>query len=175
MASMSLNDPYYQHLALSGSMIFYLHDAFGLGVGADYLWAHVETNNIQAVRQDLIAVPAVSEFELPRLFAHLDAYWIPVYGKLSLFNTDIVNFDFYVTAGLGVTKAGSRLPPAVSVGAGQRFLVGDWLALRFEVRDQIFNDSQEVNGVPRSDIQSYLMLLAGISLFVPPSFEYGGP
>lgn len=173
MAAVSLNDPYYQHYAVGGSLVFYPNDAFGIGLGGDYLYAHVATNNIAIVRQDLIAVPAV--FELPTLFAHLDAYWVPVYGKLSLFNSDIINFDFYLTAGIGAAKAGSRYPLAATVGLGQRFVIGDWIALRIEVRDHVFNDSQQVYGVPRSDIQNYLLVFAGVSIFVPPTFDYGAP
>jgi outer membrane beta-barrel protein len=170
-ASLSLNDAYYQHLAFSASAIFYPHDAFGIGVGADYLYAHSKTSNVDVVRQSLTSVPAV--FELPRLFAHVDLYWIPVYGKVSLFESSILHFDFYGTAGAGVVTAfGKRRPPEVNVGVGQRFFLGDWLALRFEVRDHLFVDTQDVDGRTRSDIQSYVMFMAGVSFFIPPSFEY---
>ena len=170
-ASLSLNDAYYQHFALNGAAVFYPHDAFGIGIGADYVYAHPKTSNIDVVRQSLTSVPAV--FELPRLFAHVDLYWIPIYGKVSLFESGIIHFDFYGTAGAGVVSAfGKRRPPEVNVGVGQRFFLGDWLALRFEVRDHLFVDTQDVDGRTRSDVQSYVLFLAGVSFFIPPSFEY---
>jgi outer membrane beta-barrel protein len=169
--SMSLNDAFYQHYAASGTLVFYPHDAFGIGLGVDYIFAHAETTNLDAVRQDLVSVPAI--FELPSMFAHLDAYWIPLYGKLSLFNSDIIHFDIYTVAGFGAAFAGSRHPPEANVGVGQRFVFGDWLAMRLEVRDHFFVDSQEVNGLPRSDIQNYVLVALGVSMFVPPSFDYG--
>ena len=46
------------------------------------------------------------------------------------------------------------------------------MALRFELRDHVFVDTQEVNGLTRSDIQNYMMFFVGVSFFVPPSFEY---
>jgi outer membrane beta-barrel protein len=170
-ASLSLNDAYYQHFAFAGSAIFYPHDAFGIGVGVDFLYAHPKTSNVDVVRQSLTSVPAV--FELPKLFAHVDLYWIPIYGKVSLFESNIIHFDFYGTAGAGVATAfGKRRPPEVNVGVGQRFFLGDWLALRFEVRDHLFVDTQDVDGRTRSDVQSYVMFMAGVSFFIPPSFEY---
>jgi outer membrane beta-barrel protein len=170
-ASFSLNDPYWQHFAFSGSAVFYPHDAFGFGVGADWLYAHARTSNLDVVRQSLISVPPV--FEKPRLFAHADLYWVPIYGKLSLFNAAIVHFDLYGTAGIGMASAfGERSPVAVNAGLGQRLFVADWLALRIEVRDFMFNDTLDVNGLPRSDVQNYVMVQLGASFFIPPTFEY---
>jgi outer membrane beta-barrel protein len=168
--SASLNDAYYQHLAAAGSAIFYPHDAFGIGVGADWLYANIKSDSVDTVRTSLTSVPAV--FELPDLFVHIDAYWVPIYGKLSLFDSQIVHFDIYGVAGMGVAFAGDRRPPLATVGVGQRFVLSDFLALRFEVRDHLFVDSLEVDQVPRSDIQSYVMFLAGVSIFLPPSFDY---
>lgn len=169
--ALSINDAYYQHFSGSGSIIFYPHDAFGIGVSVDYLYAHVGTKNLEVVRQGHIAVPAV--FEQPRLLGHLDLYWVPMYGKLSLFDTNIVHFDFYVVAGGGIATAfGSEVSPAANVGVGQRYVLADWLALRFELRDHLFVATQEVFGLGRSDIQSFVMFYAGASFFVPPSFEY---
>jgi outer membrane beta-barrel protein len=168
--SLSLNDAYFQHLAAAGSAVFYPHDAFGIGVGVDWLYANVKSDSVDAVRQNLTSVPAV--FEHPRMFAHVDAYWVPIYGKLSLFDSQIIHFDIYATAGMGVAFAGGRRPPLATVGVGHRFVLNDFMALRFEVRDHLFVDSQLVDNVPRSDIQSYVMFLAGVSIFVPPTFDY---
>ena len=169
----SLNDPYYQHLALSGTVVFYPQDSFGLGIGGDYLMLHVKTRNIDAVRKSFTSVPAI--FELPSMFAHVDGYWVPLYGKLSFFASDIIHFEMYAVAGMGAALAGNRKPLAVNVGVGQRFALSDWLALRFEVRDHLFLDTAEVEGMPRSDIQSYLLFQAGFSIYLPPSFEYAMP
>ena len=75
--------------------------------------------------------------------------------------------------GLGIATAfGSEQPPAFNIGLGQRFVLADWLTLRFEVRDHIFVTTQDVNGLRRSDTQSFLLFYAGASFFVPPTFEY---
>ncbi|MEK7706095.1 MAG: hypothetical protein AAB426_14135, partial [Myxococcota bacterium] len=77
--ALSLNDAYYHHYAGNASLIYYLHDALGLGVGVDYMVAHVSTGNTDVIREAMTAVPAV--FEPPQMFTHLDMYWVPIYGK----------------------------------------------------------------------------------------------
>lgn len=169
--SLSLNDAYYQHLAMGGSLVYYPHDAFAIGVGVDYLYLHAKTQNIDYVREGLTSVPGV--LELPKAFGHLDFYWVPIYGKASIFDSDIMHFELYATGGAGVATAfDGRFLPAVNAGVGERVIFGDWIAFRIELRNHTFLDTQEVNSLPRSDIQNYTMLMAGLSFFIPPSFEY---
>lgn len=173
MASLSLNDAYYQHYAVGGTAIYYPHDAFGIGVGVDYLYQHVKRSAVDEVRASLTSVPAV--FEAPKLFAHLDVYWVPLYGKFSLFNTAIIPFDVYATAGAGAATAFSngRYMPEINAGIGARLAFTEWMAMRIEVRDHFFLDTQQVDTVSRSDVQNYVMAIAGLSFFIPPTFEYG--
>ncbi len=172
MASLSLNDAYYQHYAVGGTAIYYPHDAFGIGLGIDYLYQHTKRNAVDEVRASLTSVPAV--FEAPKMFAHLDVYWVPLYGKFSLFNTAIIPFDVYATAGGGAATAFSngRWMPAANAGIGTRLGIADWLALRVEVRNHFFLDTQQVDTIERSDVQNYVMAQIGLSFFIPPTFEY---
>ena len=77
-------------------------------------------------------------------------------------------FDTYASVGVGVATAlDGRLPPAVNAALGQRFMLTDWMALRFEARTHLFLGTQYANGQPRSDVQSYVMVNGGLSFFVP--------
>ena len=170
-ASLSLNDPYFEHFALSGTAVFYPHDSFGIGIGADYFYTHVQTRNVEEVRQGLTSV--LPTFDQPVLLGHVDLYWLPIYGKVSFFDSSIIQFDLYGSAGLGFETAfGSRTPAEVNIAIGQHYVLEEWLALRFEVRDHFFVDQQLANSLPQSSIQSYVMFLAGLSFFIPPTFEY---
>ena len=51
----------------------------------------------------------------------------------------VFNSDFYLIAGAGATEFGGDERFTVSVGAGYRVLLTDYLALRLDVRDHIFN------------------------------------
>ncbi len=173
--TLSLNDAFWQHLATSGSVIFYPHDSFAVGAGVDWIYAHVATSNLDVVRQSLTAVPPLPGLPMQStwLLTHVDLYWIPIHGKLSLFNRSIVHFDLYGTAGIGFATAfGERQPVVINAGVGQRLFVSDWLAIRLEVRDHLFNDNLDVNGQARSDVQNYVMMQLGASFFIPPTFEY---
>ena len=96
--------------------------------------------------------------------------------KISLINSVIIPFDLYVVAGFDVVVAGKDMAvrPGFNVGLGQRFMLGEWLALRIQDRDQVYVDKQTVNNQERSDIQNYVMLEAGVSFYLPPRFEYSG-
>lgn len=171
LASLSVNDAFYQHLAVGGSLVYYPHDSFGIGVGVDYLYENLETSNVDDVRQGLTSVPA--QFEQPELFAHLDLYWVPIYGKVSLFDRNILHFEFYATGGLGIASAlDDDVQPAANIGLGQRLFFSDWFALRVEARNHVYLTTQTVDRVERSDIQNIVMLYLGASFFIPPSFEY---
>jgi len=140
-------------------------------VGVDYLYANVETSVVDDVRLGQTSVPA--QFEQPELFAHLDFYWIPIYGKVSLFDQHILHFEFYGTGGVGVASTlDDDTEPAFNFGIGQRLFLNDWFALRFEARDHLYVTTQTVDAVERSDVQSILLLYMGASFFIPPSFEY---
>jgi outer membrane beta-barrel protein len=169
MASASLNDAFYTHYAAGLGLVFYPHDNFAFGVSGLWLIGHPRSDNVEVVREGQTSVPAT--FEQPMIFGTVDLYWIPIYGKVSLFDSSIFHFDFYITTGFGVVRfeEGDRMPGAASAGLGQRFMISDWLALRLELRDYLFLDTQEVAGQPRSDVQSYLMFQGGVSFFLPPS------
>jgi outer membrane beta-barrel protein len=90
--------------------------------------------------------------------------WQPIYGKLNLVTELPVHFQAYLTAGGGVVglhrqsiiyrQAGNqfleedRLSPAFAGGAGMRFWVADWAALKIELLDVAFPD-QYREGISR--------------------------
>lgn len=171
-AALSLNDPYFNHYGVGGALMFYPHDNFGIGASALYLFAHDDTDNVAVIRQGQTSVMAT--LEPADLFASVDFQWVPIYGKISLFDSAIVHFDFYALAGFGVARTGDRMQVTAAPGVGQRFVINDWLAFRIELRDYLYMDTRAVNTQSQSDIQNYLMLQAGLSAFIPPSFEYSG-
>ena len=170
MISASINDAFFNHFATGATAIYYPHDNLGIGVSGSWFFANPRTDNVAVVRTSQTSVLAT--FDHPDWVGSVDVYWTPIYGKLSLFNRAILPFDIYFQAGLGMVSSGATRP-AINWGVGQRLLLNDWMALRFEIKDHIYVDTQSVNGVPRSDIRNFLMVQIGVSFFVPPSFEYG--
>ena len=168
---LSLNDAFYEHLTIGGSLVYYPHDVFGIGLGAEYFYVHPGTNAQREVRNIYTSVPAV--FDLPQLFAHLDFYWVPLYGKVSLFDKFILTLDAYTSVGFGIETAfASTSHFAAHFGIGKHIAINQWAAVKVDLRDHIFVDEAIVGGVARSSVQNYVILSLGFSIFVPPTVEY---
>lgn len=81
--------------------------------------------------------------------------WAPVYGKLTATGRKVVHYDVYGTARAGVTIEQSVIPipgpsfgvtaaPTASLGVGARFFVGENLAVRLELRDDLLAQYREL-------------------------------
>ena len=164
-----LNDAFYAHLVVGGSVGFHVVDALSLEGRFGYVLDSIEQEPIRFVRRTAGALPE----RPPRFELHgeLDAIWAPFYGKISLFGEGILHFDTYIAVGGGVFKTDEGVSPAANFGVGQRYFITDWLVARVELRDYIFPDTR--NG--ESDLQNLLMVNLSISTFFPTSFEYERP
>jgi outer membrane beta-barrel protein len=170
-AAVSVNDPYYLHANVGGSAVYYPRDSFGVGVGAEYFYAHVGYASLTDVRRALTSVPP--QFTPPSLLLHVDLYWVPLYGKVSLYDSGIAQFDVYGSVGAGMAKAFSgNSALEVNIGIGQHYVVAPWLSLRLELRDHLFIDTFVSNNQTGSSVQNYMLLSLGMSFYVPTTFEY---
>ncbi|MEO1339080.1 MAG: outer membrane beta-barrel domain-containing protein, partial [Myxococcota bacterium] len=161
-----LNDAFYAHLVVGGSVGYHLVDAFSLEGRFGYVLDSIEQEPIRFVRRSVGALPV----RPPRFELHgeLDAIWAPLYGKISLFGEGILHFDTYLAVGGGVFKTDAGASPAFNFGIGQRYFINDWLVARVELRDYVFPDTQS----GESDIQNLLIVNFSISAFLPTSFDY---
>lgn len=60
-------------------------------------------------------------------------------GEVFVTNKWVFNTDFFVILGAGATEFGGDERFTLNVGAGYRILVTDYLSVRFDVRDYVFN------------------------------------
>lgn len=164
--SLDLNDPFYQHLIVGGSVAYHLADSFAIEARGGYAFASIKQGALRFVRQEtdsLIKNPPEFKYH-----ADLDLLWAPIYGKISLFGDSILHFDTYVTAGPGIFGTDAGLNPAANIGIGQRYFITEWLTARFELRDYMFLDSRNTS----SDLQNLLVFGFSVSGFLPTAFEY---
>ena len=161
-----LNDAFYAHLVLGGSVGFHVVDSLSLEGRFGYVLDSIEQEPIRFVRRSAGALPE----RPPRFELHgeLDVLWAPIYGKVSLFGEGILHFDTYLAVGGGVFKTDAGVSPAVNFGVGQRVFVNDWLVVRAEIRDYVFPDTRN----NESDLQNLLMVNLSISAFLPTAFEH---
>lgn len=110
------------------------------------------------------------------MMAGFDLSWAPLYGKISVLAQSVLHFDTYLLAGAGVVESkmapiGSRVvesnfTPEVHLGIGQRYVISRNAALRFEIRDLIYQvDIQGRTGMEKS-IQNQLLFTVGLSYFL---------
>jgi hypothetical protein len=63
------------------------------------------------------------------------------------------------------------LAPGGNAGLGFRFVVNDFLAVRLELRDLVYNEVGNEAGVAVSSIRNQLMAELGLSIFLPTTFR----
>jgi outer membrane beta-barrel protein len=123
----------------------------------------------------------------------LGGIWSPVYGKISFREKQIIHFDLFLSAGLGIvwtaTSEGdaerdrfehpdrsgisrywnySKL--ATDLGGGVRFYPKEWMAFELGMTATLYPD-QPVAGLP-SSVQKVFVANVGVSFFFPRTFDY---
>ncbi len=77
--------------------------------------------------------------------------WMPIYGKISLFDSSIIYFDMGLNVGLGLTsyeqqlEAGNSSKTAITLIAdiSQQFFIKESLAIRFDIRNRFYKEDRE--------------------------------
>ncbi|MGI5860584.1 MAG: outer membrane beta-barrel domain-containing protein [Myxococcales bacterium] len=172
MAFVQLNDAYYPKFGPGARASYHPHESFGLGVRF-LQYNLVPTDNVRLAKRQLQSrLPSV----LPKMSFALDLIWSPIYGKISIFNA-IRHFDLFVIGGAGAifTQTSDADGPHLSthIGIGQRFSINDFLAVDVSIIEAIYSDRP--GGANKAVLQNVLTLNAGLSVFLPFSFDYQEP
>jgi len=191
-----VNDNLIRHYAFGGSITYFLSDALSVGVeGQYYIKALSPTADNVGLQYNRI--PTLNRY----LYSGaLDFGYVPIYGKFALFNKQILHWEIYATAGVGlmVSEILPRDPglPAfknqllmVPVGLGSRFFLFNWLTVNFAIKDYIFADKFEpadrsknmfadaasAKANADSALVNNVMFYAGVGLYLPTKFTYKTP
>ncbi len=164
---LSLNDPFFNHILVTGSASYHVLESLWVGAGANFFGSLSS------------AVPVAGggaadrpTYNHPVWAGHLEVGWAPIYGKLSLLAEAVFHFDAYVAGGVGVVGPSDGSPAfGGTLAVGQRYFINEWMALRLELRDQVFPLSRIPSINPDKNLQHMLSATVGVSFFVPPTFE----
>jgi outer membrane beta-barrel protein len=198
--AVTFNDPYVTHPALSLGLNYWVTNV--LAVGTNFLWYQgVESEsdlNFSVRRSARLAVP-ITEYQLG---AHLNFTYVPIYGKFSMFNDSIFQWDSYLVGGVGMmrTRPVAVVDPAVrtfdfdwrvafNAGIGVRVFVTRFLTVFGELRDYIYleklenldvelgaNRARESTWIDQSATLTHNVTAhLGITMFFPFDFEYRYP
>ena len=171
---LTFNDAFFINYAVDGHYAYHILDSLALEARFQYFFAQSRLNSVQVVRLTQVAVPPFS-LASPLYDASLEAQFAPIYGKMSILSEAIIHYDVFVAGGFGfmaTDNPASGLHPMGTIAIGARVYATKWLAVRAEVRDQMYNDSRVLNDAKASALQNFLMFNLGVSIFLPFNFDY---
>jgi outer membrane beta-barrel protein len=150
----SLNDPYVSHTGLGLAANYWITNV--LAAGANFMFNQPFNGrsdvDLRASRSIGLVVP-INEYQL---LAQANFTYVPVYGKFLMFNRFIFHYDFYLMAGVGITR--TRPIPVVdpevrrfdwqtailfNAGIGLRVFFNRWIGFVAEIRNYIYPERLE--------------------------------
>lgn len=187
----TMNDNMIRHEALGGEFAYYLTDVLAIGVEGMYM-VHNFNEPYDLVARQARRLPTLNQYNWQTA---LDFHYVPVYGKFAVLDKKLITWEAYFTAGIGVGQSeviprDTHYPGFTNfliqpnVGANMRFFLAKWLTVNLGVRDYIFVDKFEPTDrvmYPTASLAAAhadsalinnIMFFAGISFWLPTSFEY---
>lgn len=142
------------------------HFTEDLGLEASYFRTQQRFAFLESIvdsNQGLIQITAPNTELLQYFMGNL--VWSLAYGKVRWMGGAIGRYDFHVALGAGVAVEPGERGMTGSLGVGMKFYLNEWLALRFDVRDQIRQMQRERLGIEK--VVNDITVLGGLAIFVP--------
>ena len=163
----NINEPLVNFYTLGGQANYYLNEQMAIGLRGTYT-LNIETSTFDDVIQDYQVFPQVSR---PIWSGSLNFQYVPLYGKLSMFQTWIFPWELSVRGGAGWIQTFIDGHVLVTLGATQQFFLSRWLAFNIDLDYQVFQEVIAANST-EGMLLSNLTLGAGFSFYFPLDFEY---
>ncbi len=167
----SLNNAFFNNWGLVSRAAYYLTEHHGFEF--QFFWLN---SNERDVTENLRNNQKVQTRSLvvPETYMGASYKWLPIYGKIALFNKKIVPFDLYFSAGGGMSKTGmNKQEPTMHLGTGQQFYLTKSTAFRWDFalntyRADILEDATGTGGLsPGRKMQTDLFIALGMSFYWP--------
>ncbi|QED25897.1 outer membrane beta-barrel domain-containing protein [Microvenator marinus] len=172
----SVNDDVYRSFKLGLNANYHLSETFYIGGLFDWFDFGDAIGGVTASYEAIAnQTGASADSPVVQWAGGLELGYVPFMGKLSLFNSAIVYYDFAVSVGGMWINAGSvSIPsaagkPGGTIALSGRFFTNKWIAFTVEVRDLIF--MQDLEGVSGA-LSNVLTFAGGFSFYLPTTFEY---
>lgn len=197
----SMNDPFVQHQSFNLGLSYYITEVLSIGVSFNwYRFLDKETDVNYSISRATHQTVPINEYFWG---GQLNMTYVPMYGKFAFLENWILHWDVWFIGGGGFifTKPISVIDPdyrtfdyeikvAFNVGIGGRLYLTRFMAVFVELRDYIFPEKLEeltTSSTPsiRADESNWISddvkltnnvtLQAGISIFLPPTFDFKLP
>ncbi len=189
---LSLRDAFWQKVGFGAAFTYHFTETIGVSARATYNLSLVSGSaQICDPAGGGCAVPTVPElttfngatanvaFGYMSLLTSVDLQWSPLYGKIALFSEKILNFNMYGLAGPTFLMYGpnNQFTVGGNIGLGFRFFLNEWLTIRLELRDVLYNEvgaRPDREGNIQNSFRNQLMMELGFSMFFPTLFHEEG-
>lgn len=165
-AMVSLNNPFFNNLGLGFRAAYFFREKHGVELKYFLL-----SNTSTQVTRDLRDKRNVrtESLTVPKSYYGAAYKWSPIYGKMTLFNRQIVPFDLYFTVGGGMTQTQEdRSEGTVHLGTGQAFALSKSFALRWDLTWNFYQaGARDELGRSITNNHDDLFLSVGVSFFLP--------
>ncbi len=181
----TLNDSFKRNVLAGLDMNYYLTNKFGLGVGGVFGAVSVDTDLLEQINGTLGGEDTEGlSFTLTTLLIDAHISYVPIFGKLSVFKSNILDYDLHLLAGFGGALLGvegntegellSGFKPGPMLGLGFRIFASNNFAITVDVRDYIYSSADIQEGpqdgrrpAPVTELRNNLTLGLGVSVFFP--------
>ena len=160
----TMNEVLFHYIQASGTFRFHIDEQWAVGLTYSHYFSSI-TGKFESVQETFGVFP---ETVPVRWFAGAEVNYTPIYGKFILFDSWIVHWNAWLSAGAGVTQTGvDNFHPTGTVGVGARLFLTPWLAMHIEFKDHIYNESFKAG----SELINNFVVQTGFGFFFP-DFEY---
>ncbi|RAL23752.1 hypothetical protein DL240_06240 [Lujinxingia litoralis] len=173
----NVNDAVYRNFRVGANANFHFSERFYAGLVFDwYNFGDVLGGPTQTFRDVDSEARARTDAAYLNWAGGAELGFAPLVGKFALFNRGLFFYDVSISAGALFANSASIARPGGTSGlAGtaavtSRVFLNDWMALNLEVRDTIY--SAQLRGVSEGVLTHSVSVGAGVSLYLPTSFEY---
>ena len=147
----TMNDNIIQHYSLGAEMTYHITDVLAVSLLGMYYFKDILDQEF-FTRYHYKRVPSMNKYNYT---VTLNFSYVPIYGKLALFNQHLMHFEAFVMAGVG--GSGTEIVPkdyrykifsnpfalTFPVGIGGRVFINKWIAIQASVRDYMMVDKFE--------------------------------
>lgn len=165
------NSPWFSNLGLKLNVGYFFSESFGIEASGIFL-TNSERDVAKEIRENNGLQP--EKFVNTKSNVGVDIVWVPIYGKVSYSNDQIIPFDMYFTAGLGSSSTNSKEGnnSTFHIGTGQIFAISKGMAFRWDYSWNMYqatplSDSALATANSQSNMYNDLILTAGFSFFFP--------
>jgi outer membrane beta-barrel protein len=165
-----VNPKFTVHAGVAAELAYHLRENLAAQIGLWYFPLSVQSTLSEELLTKARVAPESAEAFLLRAVALAGVEFMPIYGKLNVFDGKILRLGMYLNGGFGAAKTRLQLRPSsdpstgrtfgdtgyrpiASLGIGLRVFLSERLTVRLELRDFAYSGYvSRVNGCNRADV-----------------------